>query len=178
LSGERIGIAIIIGLAAVILATVLILGFHRSPVAGGRFHGGQPGAQVVRTLNTAEITYATTYPEQGYAPDLATLGPGRPEATNTGCQGPTTAHACLIDARVGCNAGSTAWCVSGPYRYSIQSSSSKPPYRDYWITATPIEARPEHKNYCSASDLVVRSEQSLPLSRPYTLAECLALKAE
>ena len=33
-------------------------------------------ASTVRTINTTQITYSTSYPDHGYAPDLATLGPG------------------------------------------------------------------------------------------------------
>jgi hypothetical protein len=67
------------------------------------------------------------------------------------------------------------WCVYGGYRFNVQTSSNDPPYKDYWVTATPIEANPKLRNHCSASDAVIRSEQAVPLSRPYTLEECQAL---
>jgi type IV pilus assembly protein PilA len=51
----------------------------------------------VRNLITAEISYSTTFPQQGYAPLLVNLGPG---AANQTCPvaGPAVANACLIDA--------------------------------------------------------------------------------
>jgi prepilin-type N-terminal cleavage/methylation domain-containing protein len=51
----------------------------------------------VRNLITAEISYSTTFPQQGYAPLLVNLGPG---AGNQTCPaaGPAAANACLIDA--------------------------------------------------------------------------------
>ena len=51
----------------------------------------------VRNLITAEISYSTTFPQQGYAPLLTNLGPG---AGNNTCPaaGPAVANACLIDA--------------------------------------------------------------------------------
>jgi type IV pilus assembly protein PilA len=51
----------------------------------------------VRNLVTAEISYSTTFPQQGYAPLLVNLGPG---AGNQTCPaaGPAVANACLIDA--------------------------------------------------------------------------------
>ena len=61
------------------------------------------------------------------------------------------------------------------YRYNIQSSSAKPPYKDYWLTATPIEARSKLKTYCALSNTETRAEQVPPLSQPYTLKECHAL---
>ena len=41
----------------------------------------------IRTINTAQVTYSVTYPNKGYAADLATLGPGtsdmqRPQVGN------------------------------------------------------------------------------------------------
>jgi len=51
----------------------------------------------VRNLITAEISYSTAFPQQGYAPLLVNLGPG---AGNNTCPaaGPAVANACLIDA--------------------------------------------------------------------------------
>src|ERR1700729_3462283 len=84
-----------------------------------------PGASMVRSLNTAQITYSTTYPKRGFAPDLAALGPG----SNGICD---PSNACLMDADVACPTGTgEAWCVKGMYRFNIQSNSNEPPYRDY-----------------------------------------------
>jgi type IV pilus assembly protein PilA len=51
----------------------------------------------VRNVITAEISYSTTFPQQGYAPNLVNLGPG---AGNQTCPaaGPAVANGCLIDA--------------------------------------------------------------------------------
>ncbi|HTY84319.1 MAG TPA: hypothetical protein VMB19_08870 [Silvibacterium sp.] len=46
----------------------------------------------IRTLNTAEITYNSTYPSVGYAATLAALGP----SAATPCAASST-NACLID---------------------------------------------------------------------------------
>jgi prepilin-type N-terminal cleavage/methylation domain-containing protein len=45
----------------------------------------------LRTINTAEVTYSTTYPSIGFSPDLKSLGGAAP------CVAATTAAACLID---------------------------------------------------------------------------------
>ena len=47
----------------------------------------------LRTINTAEVTYASTYPANGFAPSLAILGPGGRAATST--------NACLLDNVLG-----------------------------------------------------------------------------
>jgi prepilin-type N-terminal cleavage/methylation domain-containing protein len=44
----------------------------------------------IRTINTGQISYATTYPEIGFAPNLAVLGGATP------CT-PTTSTGCFID---------------------------------------------------------------------------------
>src|SRR5258708_6130389 len=63
-------------------------------------------AQTVRLITTYQITYATTYPDKGFARSLAVLGGGPP------CpKSPSARHACLLDAPLGdagCVAG--AWC--------------------------------------------------------------------
>jgi hypothetical protein len=156
--GVALAMAILIGLA------IVIPNLQRSGM-GDR----TTGASTVRTINTAEITYATNYPKIGYASNLAVLGPAEGGNCNS-------SHACLVDEVVACPRGTgQPWCVKGAYRFNIQSSSSEPPYKDYWITATPVQANPEFRNYCSLSDAVMRSEQGAPLSRPYMLEECQAL---
>jgi hypothetical protein len=170
-------IAAVIGAVTVLLlvaAIVLPRIFH-----GQMSHEGPIGAKNVRMLNTAQSIYSSTYPEQGFAPDLAVLGPGRADAENTDCQ-PSPVHACLINAKIGCSGGTGgAWCPDNLYRYNVQSSSSNPPYGDYWITATPLESGREKKNYCATSDdAVLRSKEGAPLSRPYTLDECRRLQID
>src|SRR6266567_9282250 len=167
---------ILIG-AGVTIVVLLALGIVIPNLFRSRMIGdhGMPGASMVRTINTTQVTYSTYYPDQGFAPNLAVLGPDVPDYSQCNA---TQTRACLLDQKVGCSSGvGTAWCEDGRglYRYNLQSSSTKPPYRDYWITATPVHANPGLKNYCSLSDAVVRWERAAPLSRPYTLEECQAL---
>jgi hypothetical protein len=130
------------------------------------------GASMLRIINTSQVTYATKYEKNGYAPTLAVLGPA-----GTGECGPE--HACLLDAKLACPEGAgQGWCVEYGYRFNLQTLSTEPPYKDYWVTATPV--RPDSKlgNFCSTADVVVRFDKSAPLSRPYTFEECSALPAE
>ena len=169
----RIAVAVICTAPVLVPAVMILLPkIFRAKMTDG----GPPGAGNVRTLATSEITYSSTYPDHGYAPNLATLGPDRADGEN--CY-PTPTRACLIDYKLGCiNGTGLTWCASGVCRYNIQSSSFAPPYHDYWITATPFEAAPDRKNYCMTSDAVLRSESEPPLSRPYTLAECEKLQID
>ena len=166
---KKIFIGIAVTMAVLLSLAIVIPNLQRSRMSGPP----TPGASTVRTLITSQIVYSTTYPDQGYAPSLAVLGPDIPDFSQ--CH-PTKTHACLVDLKIACPSGiGTAWCAKGLYRYNIQSSSTEPPYKDYWITATPVQTNPKFRNYCSLSDAAVRSEQGAPLSRPYTLEECQAL---
>ena len=161
---KRIFIGVAAALAILLALTIVIVNLQR-PQNGGSWLG----ASMLRAINTAEATYVTSYGKVGYAPNLAVLGP----ANSDNCD---SFRACLLDPVLSCPEGvGQSWCVKGMYRFNIQSSSSEPPYRDYWTTATPIRPDPDFNNYCSASDAVLRWEHAAPLSRPYTLEECQAL---
>ena len=88
----------------------------------------------LRTINTAEVTYSTTYPNIGFAATLASLG-----GTTATCSNPlgaAAANACLIDdvlSLQGINSGYTfaAVGVAGGgspllVTYTSQSSPSVP----------------------------------------------------
>ena len=134
-------------------------------------------ASTVRTINVAEVTYSTTYPEQGYARDLATLGGN--------CSGGGTAeHACLLDrqfAQSNCTSG--VWCQKGQYKFTISTSCAPANFEagqqgtenacsEYVISATPINSNVGHRSYCSVSDAVIRSRSGFPLDAPPTAEEC------
>jgi hypothetical protein len=124
---------------------------------------------VIRTIHAAEATYYTAYPSVGYAPNLLALGP----AYSGNCD---SSHDCLLDNVVACSSGTgQGWCMKNLYRYNLQSSSNKPPYTDYWVTATPVDMSSKLRSYCSLSNTEVRAEQVAPLSQPYMLKECRSL---
>ena len=129
-------------------------------------------ASTVRTISTYEVTYATTYPTQGYARDLATLGPG----PSGSCSGEGTAdHACYLDnilAGAQCTAGQ--WCSKGAYKYSVSAvCDSAGPCSNYVITAVPIVfGSTGRKSFCATSDAVVRSRYVGSGSTPLTADEC------
>ena len=133
-------------------------------------------ASAIRTIDVAQITYSTTYPEQGYARDLATLGGN--------CTSGTAEHACLLDSQLGqANCTSGAWCQKGQYKFTISSNCAPARFgeqqqgtenacAEYVITATPINFNSGRRNYCSVSDAVIRSRSGGPLSTPPTAEEC------
>ncbi len=144
-------------------------------------------------LGTAQTTYTTNFPDAGFAPNLAVLGGWSHEHD---CLESSPARACIIDNILGCPEGvGKEWCsYTNGYRYNIQRTSPSAPDQDYWITATPIDAKPVAverswsdwlfhrpvrykplKNYCASGEASVRSEEGPPLTVPYTQAQCARL---
>jgi type IV pilus assembly protein PilA len=128
-------------------------------------------ASTIRTVNTAEVTYATVYPSQGYAPNLATLGPPPDGKCSGDSQDPE--HACLLDGIVGNASCLTArWCTKNGYRFSIRSVCLGVGCNNYVVTATPVGTDAGGKSFCSVTDAVIRVHAGPPLKTPLTAAEC------
>ncbi|HZE28002.1 MAG TPA: prepilin-type N-terminal cleavage/methylation domain-containing protein [Terriglobales bacterium] len=72
-----------------IIAAIAIPNLLRARIAANE----SSAASSVRTINTSEISYLMTYPQQGYSPALANLGPGGGVCPNP----PVPATSCLID---------------------------------------------------------------------------------
>ena len=121
----------------------------------------------IRTLVTAEATYSATYPDKGYARNLAALGPDprRPEASSP-------EHAALIESSLGnpsCTAGK--WCEKSGYRFTLASVCSMQPCEEFVAIATPVSASTGERSFCSTSDGVIRSKSGVLLI-PLRPAEC------
>ncbi|SRR6266849_6214841 len=109
-------------------------------------------AATIRTINTAEVTYSTTYVAAGYAATLTGLGPN-----GSTCVTPTSTSACLIDNMLGC-AG--AICPKGGYNYFLTSATATVPISDYTASAGPLGTSTGSRNFCSNPDAVVRFNSS------------------
>ncbi len=167
LKGEGLAIAgLIMGYASTLLGlpVFLIIAAILIPnILRARITANESAAKVtMRALSSAETTYFTEFNAQGYAPDLATLGPG--PRGKCGEIGP--AHACSIDATLGC--ASETWCVKDAYKYHIAGIGS--PATDYVITAAPVDSRMGSHSYCSTSDNVVRQRYGT-VNAPVTSVE-------
>lgn len=147
--------------AALLMAAVAIPNLLHSKQAANEVSA----TATVRTLNSAEGMYYTTYAK--YAPDLATLGPGPGED----CSTPSEKHACSIDARLGC---SGPWCFSNGFRFNVTGQCDGQMCSDYVVVGTPIDPNQATKSFCSTSDGVVRSRPGPPLHEPISAADCAA----
>ena len=172
LTGLILGYVSIIS-TILIIAAIAIPNLLRSRMAANE----SAAASTVRMLNTSQVSYSTTYPEQGYARDLATLG-------GNCTSGGTAEHACLLDGQLGqANCTSGVWCQKGAYRYTITSNCAPPQFErqqqgtdnacaEYVIAATPLNSNMATRSYCAVSDAVVRSRFGVPLDTPPTAEEC------
>ena len=107
-----------------IIAAIAIPNLLRSRIAANE----SSAVGSLRTINSAEITYASTYPSLGYSPDLNSLA-------GSSCGAPTSSAACLIDATLAAATSSTSPGKSG-YYFTYGASSSL----GYTLTAQPHHA--------------------------------------
>jgi type IV pilus assembly protein PilA len=122
----------------------------------------------IRTVNTAQISYSSRYPDRGFAQDLAQLGPDPSPAGRASFE-----HANLIDAAMlnsTCAAGS--WCEKNGFRFNVTTACKVKYCGQYVVIATPVSSSTGNKSFCSTSDAVIRSKAGDPVSLPITAAEC------
>jgi hypothetical protein len=124
----------------------------------------------LRTVETAQVAYSTTYPERGYARDLATLGPGP-----GGPAAPSANHADLIDATLAnptCTAA--AWCIKSGFRFRVVTTCVKRPCEEFVVVGTPVAANTGTRSFCATSDGVIRFRLGPPLTSAVSVPECLS----
>lgn len=123
----------------------------------------------LRTLNTAEVTYSSSYPDRGFAADLATLGPGPAGSPRS------EDHAGLLDATLAtpdCTAGK--WCAKSGYNFMVKAFCGLGSCRDFVALATPASPQTGSRSFCSTSDGLIRYQILPPLTRPISLSQCKA----
>jgi len=92
-----------------IIAAIAIPNLLRARIAANE----SSAVSSLRTINTAQVTYSTGYPNVGYSGTIAALGPG---GVGTVCPagGPVQANSCLIDSALS-NATAAGTAKSGYY---------------------------------------------------------------
>jgi prepilin-type N-terminal cleavage/methylation domain-containing protein len=123
-----------------IIAAIAIPNLLRSRMAANE----SSAVGSLRTINTAEVTFATTYTAQGFAPTIAALGGPAP------CTVATVAAACLIDDVL-----STTATKSG-YTFTAVGVGALPMVT-YTSTALPvIVGQSGQRAFCSDQSGVIR----------------------
>jgi type IV pilus assembly protein PilA len=130
-----------------IIAAIAIPNLIRSKIAANN----SAAAATVRTLNTGEATYNSLYGNTAGYTTLAGLGPGA--AT---CGTASSTNACIIDFTLGCAAGTSGGsCTRDNFKYSITVPTGN---QDYIVGAVPLGPNTGSQDYCSAPDMVVRTQ--------------------
>jgi hypothetical protein len=152
-----------------VVAAVAIPNLLRSKVAANE----ASAVGSLRTVVTAQVTYESTYPVRGYAPNLATLGPG-PE----GSKGETAQHANLIDASLaGASCTANEWCVKSGYRFRMTASCKLRKCSEFVAMATPVTSSTGTRSFCTTSDGVIRYKVAEPILEMVTRPACKGWKA-
>lgn len=117
-----------------IIAAIAIPNLLRSRIAANE----ASAVGSLRTINTAQVSYASTYPTVGFASDLQTLGPGTSGATTA-----SQTNAQLLDNVLGSTtsggASSSAPNAKSGYNFYITASApASGPLGYYQSNANPI----------------------------------------
>lgn len=128
----------------IVLAIILIIASIAIPsLISVKRRGNETSAVAsLRTINTAQISYGSTYPKVGFAASLAVLG-GR------SCSPPSSSSACLIDTQI-------ASGTKNGYTFALAGTGAAP-LANYQVIASP--AAPNETGvhyYCSFDDGVIR----------------------
>jgi len=129
-----------------IIAAIAIPNLLRARIAANE----SSAVSSVRTVNTAQITFNSSYSTVGFASALSNLG-------GTSCAPPNATSACLIDTQL------ASGSKSG-YSFSLGGASGTP-NATYQMFASPIQANQSGVRYfCSFADAVVRVNPSASIS--------------
>ncbi len=131
-----------------IIAAIAIPNLLRARIAANE----ASAVSSLRTINTAQVTYTTTYPNIGYASTLAILGP----AANGCAAGPASTNACMIDFAM----SSAATTAKSGYLFQVLNTTGTP------VTTYVTDAGPATWNqtgvrrFCSIEDAVLRFDSA------------------
>jgi len=121
-----------------IIAAIAIPNLLRARIAANE----SSAVSSVRTVNTAQITYNSSYSTVGFAGALSSLG-------GSSCAPPNSTSACLIDTQL-------ASGTKSGYSFSLGGSAGTP-NATYQMFASPIQPNQSGVRYfCSFADAVVR----------------------
>lgn len=123
---------------------------------------------IMRTIHTAQVAYAASYPDIGYARNITRLGRD-PRNTNV----TSAEHAGLIDntlANASCAEGK--WCIKSGFKFNVSATCAYGRCQDYVVTATPVSASAGSKSFCSTSQGVIHYKVGAALEFPVSAAEC------
>ena len=150
-----------------IIAAIAIPNLLRARIAANE----SSAVQSIRTINTADVTYQSQFPNVGFAGSLSNLGP--PSSAGCATATPSSGSACLLDWVLS-NASTSASAKSGYYfTYTVVAGT---PQIDYEVMGMPqTTGQSGLRGFCSSSDGVIRFNS--PAASVTTPTACAALTA-
>jgi prepilin-type N-terminal cleavage/methylation domain-containing protein len=123
-----------------IIAAIAIPNLLRSRIAANE----ASAVGSLRTINTAEVSYASTYPNIGFATSLAVLGPGATAGATS-----TSANAALLDNVLGNSTCTSTTCPKSGYNFYITATAGTAgaPTSTYSSNANPLTVDQTGKRY-------------------------------
>jgi type IV pilus assembly protein PilA len=148
-----------------IIAAIAIPNLLRARIAANE----ASSVSSIRTINTAEITYSTSYPTVGYSVTMAALGPG-----GAACAAPAQANACLLDNVLA--SAITAGTAKSGYYYGVGGVVSGAMVLTYTVgSSAAVYNQTGVRNFCSSDDGVIHFNAPAGQSTPVTTtAACQA----
>jgi type IV pilus assembly protein PilA len=150
-----------------IIAAIAIPNLLRARIAANE----SSAVQSIRTINTAQVTYQSQFPNLGYASALSQLGP----TASTGCTTPTSAASCLLDYVLS-NATAATKPKSG-YYFTVPATVTGGGINvDFTVNGLPAAAgQTGVRGFCSNSDGVIRYNN--PAAAAASNSACAGLTA-
>ena len=151
-----------------IIAAIAIPNLLRAKISANE----SSAVQSVRTINTAQISYQSTFPTVGYASTLAALGP----SASTGCTTPNSTNSCFIDWVV--SQATTAATAKAGYYFGMGVVTSNGMNLGYTVGGAPAGFNQTGvRGFCSNEDAVIRFTPALSGAPVTTAATCAAYTA-
>jgi type IV pilus assembly protein PilA len=158
----------------IVVAIILIIAAIAIPSLISAKIAADDGSAVgsLRTINTAQISYASAYPAVGYAPTVGALGP----AAASGCTTPSSTNACLLDWVV--SSATTPGTAKSGYYFAMGVVASNGANVGYTVGGAPATfKRTGVRGFCSNEDGVLRYTPALNGPPVTTDAACAAYEA-
>ncbi len=123
----------------------------------------------IRSIETAQVAYAATYPKKRFASNLAALGidPRGPSAV------PSSEYAGFLSESLANPAcAGEGWCTKDGYNFKVIGVCQLQTCKDFVAIATPVSSSSGTRSFCAASDGVIHYEVGAPISSPLSVEEC------
>jgi type IV pilus assembly protein PilA len=148
-----------------IIAAIAIPNLLRARIAANE----ASSVSSIRTMNTAQAAYQSTFPTVGYASTMAELGPG---AASCPAGGPTSAASCLIDNVLA--SATTAGTAKSGYYFAVAAVANSGLNTNYTFGGSAATFNSTGvRGFCSKEDAVLHftaSWNNPPQTTPATCA--------